>query len=82
MSYKRKKEDKHRLRKLYNETHTHYGAGAWYNEKKDRYIKYSCHNKWARTRCRRITRRRLKNVDYSCPNGYFKKVSDYWWEVL
>ena len=82
MSYQRKGQDKRKLRKLYSETHTHYGAGAYYNERKQRHIRYSCHNKWARTHCRRITRKRLKNMDGSYPKGHYKKVCDYWWEIL
>ena len=82
MSYHRKQQDKHKLKHLYNETWHSYGAGAYYDERKNRYIKYSCHNKWTRTHCRRMTRRRLKNVDYSCPNGYYKKMYDYWWEII
>lgn len=42
MSYHRSQERNRRLKKLYNETKNSYGAGAWYDEKKGRYIKYSC----------------------------------------
>lgn len=42
MSYRRSQERNRRLKKLYNETKNLYGAGAWYDEEKGRYIKYSC----------------------------------------
>lgn len=39
MGYRRAKERNRRLKKLYDETKNGYGAGAYYNEKKKRYIK-------------------------------------------
>ena len=82
MSYHRKQEEKHRLKKLYNETKNSYGAGVWYSEEKHRYIRYTCHNEWTKTHCRRITRRRL-NSNYNCYSGcLYKKFYDYWWEIL
>lgn len=81
MSYRRKQEEKHRLKKLYNETKNSYGAGVWYSEEKHRYIRYTCHDEWTKTYGRRLVRRRLKNKD--CPFGcYYKRFYDYWWEIL
>lgn len=81
MSHRRKKEDNRRLRKLYDKTKNAYGAGAWYDEKKDRFIKYSCHNKWTRTHCRRITRRKLNKCFDQYQYNDYRKIYDYWWEV-
>jgi len=83
MSHKRKKEDNRRLKKLYDETKNWYGAGAYYNEKKNRYIKYSCHNTWLKSHCQKMIRRKLKN-DFSTgiSKGGYKKFFDYWWELL
>lgn len=83
MSHKRKREDNRRLKKLYNETKNGYGAGAQYSEKKNRYIRYSCHNAWLKARCRKLTRKRLKNdIDAPISKGGYKKFFDYWWELL
>lgn len=41
MGYRRSQERNRRLKKLYNETKNSYGASAWYDEEKGRYIKYS-----------------------------------------
>lgn len=82
MSYKRKQEDKRRLKKLYEKTKYGYGAGAWFSEKKGRYIRYSCHNEWLKTRCRRMTRRKMKNIDISHKGNEYKKLYDYWWKIL
>ena len=81
MSYKRTQIEKHKLKKLYDETWHNYGAGAYYDDRKNRFVKYSCHNRWLRAHCRRVTRRRLKNIDYSFSGGNYKKIYDYWWEV-
>ena len=35
MSYRRKQEEKHRLKKLYNETKSWYGTGVYYDEDKE-----------------------------------------------
>ena len=81
MSYYRKQEDSHRLKKLYNETKNSYRAGVYYDEQKGRFIHYSCHNEKTKTRCRRITRRRLKEEE-CCSGCLYKRFYDYWWEIL
>ena len=82
MSYQRKREENRRLKKLYEETKNAYGAGAWYDERKGRYIRYSCHSEWLKTHCRRMTRRRMKNKTGRYSGCAYKKFYDYWWELL
>ena len=83
MSHKAARERNRRLKKLNKETEHSYGAGAWFNEKKGRYIRYSCHNKALKKQCRRATRRRMKNMKDTAPRGgFYKRVFDYWWELL
>ena len=82
MSHKRKCEENRRLKKLYEKTRHSYGAGVWFDEMKGRYIKYSCHNKWLKTHCRRIIRRRMKNIGMSRKGNGYRKLFDYWWELL
>ena len=84
MSYKRARERNRRLRKVYDATKNGYGAGVWYDETKERYIRYTCHDKYLKTKCRRATRRRLKNrhFDENLARGDYKKVFDYWWTLL
>jgi hypothetical protein len=40
MSYRRKQEEKKRLKKLYAKTRNGYLCGAWYHDDKGRYIRY------------------------------------------
>lgn len=84
MSYQRARERNRRLRKLYDATKNGYGNGAWYDEEKSRYIRYSCHDKDLKDLCRRTTRRRLKRLDPDAmpQRGSYKKVFDYWWILL
>ena len=84
MSYQRARERNRRLKKLYDKTKNGYGAGAWYDEKKERYIRYFCHDKDLKKQCRRTTRRRLKqrHCGERLNRGAYKKVFDYWWELL
>lgn len=82
MSYKRKQKEKQKLEKLYKNTKNSYGAGAWYDERKGRYIRYSCHNEWLKTHSRRITRRKMKNETGRYSNCSYKKFYDYWGKLL
>lgn len=83
MSYKRARERNRRLYKLYQSTKHCCGIGAWYNEKKARYIKCSCHDKEFKTKCRRITRKRIKRIhpDNIPQQASYRKMFDYWWIV-
>ena len=83
MSHRRKSEDKRRLKKLYEETKHQYGTGVWYNDKKNRFIRYSCHNTWLKRHCSKITRTRMKNIlENSNSKAEYKKIFDYWWILL
>lgn len=41
MSYQRSKEEKRRLRRLYEETRTWYGGGCYIDSETGRYVRYS-----------------------------------------
>lgn len=83
MAYARSREDRRRLRKLYNETRSSYAAGVWYNESKHRYERfYACrapgYTKWLR----RQSNKRLRRSSYIFKGKQYKKLFDYWWELL
>lgn len=83
MSYKRARERNRRLRKLYEETKNSYGAGA--GIKGTRLYRYSCHDKDLKKICRRSVRRRIKQINTETSlreKGGYKKLFDYWWELL
>lgn len=83
MNYRSAQERQKRLKRLEKETRHSYGAGAFYDDQKKRIVRYSCHNKKLKKHCRREMRRRLKNLDYcSRQKCDYKKLYDYWWELL
>ena len=77
---------KMKLKKLYHETISMYGAGAYYDEKKDRLIRYSCNSSSLRRSLNRIVRRKLNQGKYReipyLSDGQYRKIVDYWWTLL
>jgi len=83
MSHRRKSEDKRRLKRLYEETKFRYGVGVWYSDKKDRFIRYSCHTAWLKKYCSKITRKRMKTIfENSKSKAEYRKIFDYWHALL
>ena len=82
MSHRRSREDDKRLKKLYEETKNSYGAGAYYDEKKGILRQYSVHSKFIKNQSTRTIRRKLKNSDIIYSKGQYKRLYDYWWELL
>lgn len=80
MSYSRSRETRRRLKRLYDETKHTYGAGAYYDDDKNRYVRYSCNDKNAKIICKRITRRRMAKLD-NTTRGSYRKLYDYWWII-
>lgn len=84
MLYKSSQERAKRLKKLELETKNNSYAGAYYNKRKNRLEKYSCHSKWLKSRSRKETRRRTKlaGENIATKGNEHKKRFDYWWELL
>lgn len=82
-SFQRKKTDKERLKKLASETDMKYRGGAYFNQDKQRYVRWSFsdnhskHPKYVRRHCNKRIRK-LPNVPSR--NGY-RKMSEYWYEI-
>ena len=82
MSYRRSKEQRRRLKKLCQATQGSYGAGAYYDKDKDRYIRYSPRNGSSYPRyLRRIANRKVRRSQGLPMYGAYRKVYDYWWEL-
>ena len=80
MSYRRSAERNRRLKQLYDKSWRHYPPGAWFDERKGRYVR--CyrppHSKRLKNQCnRRVRRAKAEDVQ----NGRYKKVSDFWWTL-
>ena len=82
MSYQTKKEEKRRLNKLYHKTHFSYARGAWYDEEKQRVVRYynpSIFKYWCRVGNRKF---RHKHKDLSCGgNAYIKYGGSAWYKT-
>lgn len=82
MGYRRSQERNRRLEKLYEKTKHGYSAGAYYDRDKGRYVRYSCHNKFLR----KLSRKRIRNAEKtdapSRQKGRYKRLYDYWWNLL
>ena len=81
MDYKSKQEEKRRLQKLYNETKTFFGAGAYFDDKKSRIIRFYIYpegKKFLKKRSRRAVRRSKEKLN----GASYKRLYDYWYELL
>lgn len=83
MSYQRSREDKRRLKKLYDETNfrRRYRGGVYFNHEKHRYIKWGVGDKWAKRQSVRAIRRKMKARPYHLQRGASHRLYDYWWTV-
>lgn len=87
MGYKRARERNKRLKKLYDESCHLYGSGgAYYSDKKKRYIQYSysSNSKYPKTLKNHANRRfrRVREEEASLPPAHYKRYYDYWWNLL
>ena len=83
MGYRRSNERNRRLKKLYDETKNWYGAGAYYDEDKKRYIRYSpCRNSGYAKYLRKVANRKVRRSKDCLKHGSYRKVYDYWWELF
>ena len=81
MKYGDKVREKRKLKKLYEETKRYVYAGAYYNEDKERYVKYSFNNRYTRKRANKKVRR-LPIEDTVSDGNSYRKVFDYKWEII
>lgn len=78
-----------RLAKLNEKTKYSYGRGAFYDEGRHRFVRYSvCDSSVRRMHNRRCRRKQkqsmIHNVDNICTakGNYYRKMEDYWWDIL
>lgn len=81
MGYRRSQQDKHKLKKLYEETRTKYGSGVYYNEDKGRLIFYSARGSGCPKELRRRSNKKLRRSKDTLNHGLYRRIYDYWWEL-
>ena len=72
----RKKEDKRRLLSCYKK-----GGFVWYDEDKQRYIRYHMAGYKVAKYLRRLSNKKVRKYPYAMNYGMYRKVYDYWWEI-
>lgn len=83
MSHKRKREDNRRLKKLYEDTKNSYGAGAYYDDRKKRYVRVYVRRSHTKKDYKRYSNKRLRqNRSVVLRGNKYRRVFDYWWELL
>lgn len=87
MSWQRSTETKRRLKNLYDKTKYKYARGVWYDEEKDRLIRFQISNKgrasrtaYVKRKCNRAIRRHKMEIGGG--KGHYRKMSEYWWDIL
>lgn len=83
MDWASKQEENRRLKKLYNETKWNCFAGAWYDEAKKRFIKFSQPTERKKFAKRQSVRRIRSSSDelISGKGCRANRLFDYKWEV-
>ncbi len=79
--YYRNRETQKRLKKLYHRTHSHYGAGAYFDDRAGIYKRYSCQKRYWKRIAKRKARHNLKKDEYSLKGSSYKRTYDYWWQI-
>lgn len=81
--YYRKRYDKKKHIKIYNQLSNrwYYPSGVYYNENKNRYIRY-----WRGKRSKQLKIvshrkfRRKHNTSINTKGNYYRRFFDFWWE--
>ena len=83
MSYARSKKEREKIEKLSHETFHNWYSGAYYNEDKQRFVKYGPKGQRAKTRkyFKKYSNKRVRRVD-SHNGGSYKKSWDFWWNLF
>ncbi len=76
MGYHRSREEKRRLRKLYEQTKNWYGSGAYYSTRKKRIVRYMI-RPFKGKYWRRVSNRRVRKYEGVLNGGEYRKVFDY-----
>ena len=71
-----------RLKKLYESTKQSCGAGVYFDNDKKRYIKYQCGGRSYRKSLRKLSNRKYRRMNDVMKHSGYKKVFDYYWNLL
>lgn len=82
MSYRRKQEDKRRIAKLHDATKHCYGSGAWYSERKGRFVQFwlSRHSPSVRF-YKTCGNKAVRKSEDLLQNGKYRRIYELKWRL-
>lgn len=82
MGHRRTKQERKKLRRLYDETKHSYGAGVWYDEQKHRFIRYSMGSGGRSTFLKKQSNKRVRRAEDVGNHCGYRRHFDYNWELF
>ena len=83
MAYKQARNRRKKLVKTYEETKTKCCAGVWYDEERNRYIKFTASNTPGYTKqLRRISNKKVRKAADVGNHGAYRREYDYKWTLF
>lgn len=70
--------ERHKIKKLLDDTKHRYGAGAYYDEAKGRIIQYWFNKKYLK----KVAAKTARKVKAISNGSLYKRVYDLWWELF
>lgn len=82
MGYRRKRGDRKRLLKTYHQTKNHWCRGVYFDEGKNRFIRYSpSDSNFSPKFYKRMSNRKIRHSKHVANNNAYRKEFDYSWKV-
>lgn len=81
MRHNEKMVEKRKLKRTYAATHSRYGSGVWYDDRKQRYVRIYIGSPGYGKFLRRISNKRLRKDKRLYQGSAYKRIYDYWWEL-
>lgn len=82
MSYQRSCQEYKRMRRLYDKTKNAYGAGVYFNEQKNRFMRYSASNGVRSKFLKKQSNKRVRRATDLHNYAAYRRYLDYYCEVL
>ena len=83
MAYKQAKNRRRRLTKTWEATKTKCCGGVWYDEERDRYIRFTASNTPGYAKqLRRISNKKVRKAADVGNHGYYRREFDYKWTLF
>ena len=83
MAYKQAQARRKKLAKTHKETKTNCCCGVWFDEDRNRYIKFTASNTPGYAKMlRRISNKKIRKTLDIGNYGMYRKSYDYWWTLF